>query len=280
MTLLEGRSVSSPELLDRCICVLGCSGAIAQDCHTTSFLAGKRLLVDAGTGLGRLSLDQMSLIQDVVLTHCHLDHVAALPLMLDAVGTRRGQPLRVHGLTETLTALQTHVFNGVMWPDFSRLPSAAHPFLTFHPLSVGDVLDLSGWRVEVMPANHTVPAVGYALARNEHGPWWVFSGDTGIHPPFWARLNQLDVQALVVETAFSQKEATLAEISRHLSPASLSEALALMSPEASYPIYITHTKPAEAQMIMTDIQTLTLSGAHRGKRRHLQLLAADHMFEV
>ena len=32
--------------------VLGCSGAIAKDCRTTSFLVDSDLLVDAGTGVG------------------------------------------------------------------------------------------------------------------------------------------------------------------------------------------------------------------------------------
>ena len=31
--------------------VLGCSGAIAKDCRTTSFLVDCDLLVDAGTGV-------------------------------------------------------------------------------------------------------------------------------------------------------------------------------------------------------------------------------------
>ncbi|RYF67894.1 MAG: 3',5'-cyclic-nucleotide phosphodiesterase, partial [Comamonadaceae bacterium] len=39
--------------------VLGCSGAIAKDCRTTSFLVGDDVLVDAGTGVGDLTLDEM-----------------------------------------------------------------------------------------------------------------------------------------------------------------------------------------------------------------------------
>ena len=32
--------------------VLGCSGAIARDCRTTSFLVNHNILIDAGTGVG------------------------------------------------------------------------------------------------------------------------------------------------------------------------------------------------------------------------------------
>ncbi|RZI64386.1 MAG: MBL fold metallo-hydrolase, partial [Variovorax sp.] len=101
--------------------VLGCSGAIAKDCRTTSFLIDGDLLVDAGTGVGDLTLDEMAGIDDVLLTHSHLDHIAALPLMIDAVASRRSQPLRVHALRATIEALRAHVFNNVIWPDFASI---------------------------------------------------------------------------------------------------------------------------------------------------------------
>ena len=39
--------------------VLGCSGAIAKDCRTTSFLIDGDVLIDAGTGVGDLTLEEM-----------------------------------------------------------------------------------------------------------------------------------------------------------------------------------------------------------------------------
>ena len=69
--------------------VLGCSGAIAKDCRTTSFLIDNDVLIDAGTGVGDLTLDEMRHVDHVLLTHSHLDHVAALPLMVDAVASQR-----------------------------------------------------------------------------------------------------------------------------------------------------------------------------------------------
>ena len=72
--------------------VLGCSGAIAKDCRTTSFLVDGEILVDAGTGVGDLTLDEMRQIDHVLLSHSHLDHIAALPLMVDAIAApRRGR---------------------------------------------------------------------------------------------------------------------------------------------------------------------------------------------
>ncbi len=93
--------------------VLGCSGAIAKDCRTTSFLVNDNILIDAGTVVGDLALDEMRRIDHVFLTHSHLDHVAALPLMLDAVSSMRSSPVQVHALPGTIAALQAHVFNNV-----------------------------------------------------------------------------------------------------------------------------------------------------------------------
>jgi ribonuclease BN (tRNA processing enzyme) len=232
--------------------VLGCSGAIAKGCRTTSFLVDSDLLVDAGTGVGDLTLDQMRGIEHVLLTHSHLDHIAALPLMVDAVASGVSRPIEIHALAGTIAALKAHVFNDVIWPDFTRIPSAERPFVTFSEVSVGDVLHLAGKRIEVLPAVHTVPAVGYAV----EGPSgsWVFTGDTGRNPAFWRRLNELRVAALVIETAFSNREKELAERSLHLSPQALSEELEYIAKDRRFPIYITHTKPAETDLIMSEIQ--------------------------
>lgn len=249
--------------------VLGCSGAIAKDCRTTSFLVDSDLLVDAGTGVGDLTLDEMAGIDDVVLTHCHLDHIAALPLLLDAVGGRRNRPLRVHALPATISALRAHVFNNVIWPDFERIPRPTAPYVSFHEIAIGQSLTVGSAiakHVEVLPAVHTVPACGFAVCRADGGAHWVFSGDTERNPPFWDRINALDVAVLVIETAFSNREKALAERSLHLSPLALAEELAHIDPEKHYPIYITHTKPAETEEIMSQIQMLSGEVAGLGQR--------------
>ena len=128
--------------------VLGCSGAIARGCRTTSFLLDGDVLIDAGTGVGDLDLEQMACIDHVLLTHSHLDHVASLPLMLDAVASRRiaqGKgPVQVHALPETIAALKAHVFNDTIWPDFAVIPHADAPLLRFVTFAVGQTLTVAG----------------------------------------------------------------------------------------------------------------------------------------
>lgn len=238
--------------------VLGCSGAIARNARTTSFLVGRNILVDAGTGVGDLPLDEMSAIDHVLLTHSHLDHCAALPLMLDTVAGMRRTPLQVHALPATIQALREHIFNGTIWPDFSVIPTASDPFMRFVPLQVGDSLDIGGHRVEVLPAEHSVPAVGYSVETPAGN--WVFTGDTERNPAFWNRINCMRVAMLVIETAFSEREAVLAYRSRHLCPSTLAKELAQLQVKngGGFPIGISHTKPAETELIRTEVRALGL----------------------
>ena len=177
--------------------VLGCSGSIAARCHTTSFLLDDDILIDAGTGVGELRLDELARIDHILISHSHLDHVLSIPLLADSViklrmgggGPTALRPIHVHALPETLQALRAHLFNGVIWPDFTRLPSVQHPILVFHELAVGDVLSfpargaLPERVVHVLPAAHTVPGVGFGV-ETPLG-WWVFTGDTGPNPALW-----------------------------------------------------------------------------------------------
>ena len=69
-------------------------------------------------------LDALARIDHILISHSHLDHVPA-----------------------TLEALRAPIFNGVIWPDFTRLPSAEHPISVFEPFASGDVLTFgsAGW---------------------------------------------------------------------------------------------------------------------------------------
>lgn len=265
----------APPTDPRCmpIRVLGCSGSIAAGSRTTAFLLDDDVLIDAGTGVGDLTLEQLARIDHIFISHSHLDHVLAIGLLADSVlrlRLARGRPsIQVHALEPTIQALQAHVFNGVIWPDFTRLPHIERPVLRFVPFAVGDQVTLGGRVVEALPAAHTVPAVGFAVWRAADSPAraWVFTGDTGPHAPLWERLRSMDIGSLVIETAFRDEEKALAQRSAHLHPASLMVQLAqLLRPTD---IYITHIKPGEVDTVMSEI------GAHTTPHRLHALVAGD-----
>lgn len=240
--------------------VLGCSGAIAAGYKTTAFLLDDDILIDAGTGVGDLPLDALAAIDHILLSHSHLDHVLGIPLLADAVLRLRAAagkpPIRVHALPATLAALRQHIFNGVIWPDFTALPSREAPVLSLHPFEIGDRVELGGRLIEVLPAAHTVPAVGFAV---DAGParghaHWVYTGDTGPNPALWQRLAGLRLSHLVIETAFSDDEAQVAHVSQHLCPADLGHELAQLA--GSVDVRITHIKPGEVEAVMQGVQAL------------------------
>lgn len=259
--------------------VLGCSGAIAKDCRTTSFLIDHNILIDAGTGVGDLTLEEMRQIDHVFLTHSHLDHIAGLPLMLDAVSSLRGSPVVVHALRETIAALRLHIFNNVIWPDFSAIPTLNKPLLRYAAFTTGQQVPIGMRLIEVLPAVHTVPAVAFAVQGTKD--WWVFSGDTGNNSALWAWINSHSISQLVVETAFSNQEQVLAAKSLHLSPAALAQELAHLRPDRLFPIHITHTKPSEAHIIMEEICNFVKAETlANGVTLDIHWLKMGHIFEM
>ncbi|KAK3295455.1 cAMP phosphodiesterases class-II-domain-containing protein, partial [Chaetomium fimeti] len=58
-----------------------------------------------------------SLIETYLITHPHLDHIAGF--VINTAGLPGSRPKRVAGLPSTITALKTHVFNNVIWPNLS-----------------------------------------------------------------------------------------------------------------------------------------------------------------
>jgi ribonuclease BN (tRNA processing enzyme) len=242
--------------------VLGCSGGIGQDggqiARTSSFLLDDDILLDAGTGVEDLSIDELTAIEHVFLTHSHLDHIAALPLLVDSVGNRRDHPLIVHALPETIAALRAHIFNWVIWPDFTEIPHFDRPWMKFSPLTIGSTLELpskvasqSSRFIRCLAANHTVPALAFHT-RCATGSL-VYSGDNVPTDEFWSQINGIqDLKALIVETAFSNREQDLAVTSKHMYPIALGEALAKLQIDTQ--IYLTHFKPADRQTIEQEVQ--------------------------
>lgn len=230
--------------------ILGCSGGIGGNNRTTSMLLDQDVLIDAGTGVGDLGLSELSLIDHVFVTHSHLDHIACIPWLMDSVGFMRKQALTVHATEETLEILRQHVFNGKVWPDFARIPSAQQPFLRYHTIRVGQTVELGGRRITALPANHTVPAVGFQLDSGTAS--LAFSGDTTTNDALWEEINRIgNLRYLIVETAFPNTDRKIALLAKHFCPDLLAESLLKLrlTPE----IYITHLKPGETDVIMREI---------------------------
>ncbi len=233
--------------------VLGCSGGINQSVATTSFLVDDDILIDAGTGVSDLTLEEMRRIKHIFITHSHLDHIASIPLLADTLfDDLVGNPLIVHALPETIKAMQDHIFNWTIWPNFTELPHKTNAVLKFEAAEAGTVVELSGRQIEVISVNHAVPGVGYCVESD--GRVFAFSGDTTSNENFWATLNKHDsLDLLFVESAFSDKDIELAKVAFHYCPKLLAEDLPKLKHKAR--VYISHLKPGCEQEIIEQCQT-------------------------
>jgi ribonuclease BN (tRNA processing enzyme) len=230
--------------------VLGCSGGIGGSLRTTSFLVDDDILLDAGTGVGDMSLEQLAKIDHIFVSHSHLDHVTSIPFLVDTVCWMRRSPIKVYGIKETLDILRAHLFNWKIWPDFTQIPDSDNPFMVYRELKVGETIELRGRRFTAIPANHTVPAVGYKMENSRAA--LIFSGDTSTNDALWAVVNATEnLKYLIIETAFSNKEREIAVASKHLCPRMLAEELEKMHVRPE--VFITHLKPGEGALTMKEV---------------------------
>src|SRR5258707_8231385 len=100
----------------------------------------------------------------------------------------RGSPIVVYGIKETLDILRSHLFNWKIWPDFTQIPDAENPFMVYREIVAGEGGELQGRRVTAIPANHTLPAVGYFLQSARRAP--IFSRDTPGHEALWKAVHR------------------------------------------------------------------------------------------
>jgi cAMP phosphodiesterase len=238
--------------------VLGCSGGIGGDLRTTSLLVDEDVLIDAGTGVGDLSIEELAKVDHILVTHSHLDHIACIAFMVDTVGWMRDKPLTIYGLPETLQALKDHIFNWKIWPDFTVIPTPQKPFMAYQTLEVGTPVKLGERLFAPIPANHVVPAVGYLVDSGESR--LIFSGDTGVNDALWEIANRTqNLKYIIIETAFPNKEREIAVMSKHLCPSMLADELAKLNRPVE--ILVTHLKPGEVHLTMSEI------GRNAGKWR-------------
>ncbi len=232
--------------------VLGCSGGIGAGARTSAMLIDNDVLIDAGTGIGDLDLSDLDSIRHVFLTHAHLDHIAGLPMLADRVFDENFEtPLTVYAREETLRAVQDHLFNGVIWPDFAELPTPQNPMLRYHVCSPGDTVTIDHRDFYAVDVMHSVPSLGFTV-QNSGGAFAV-SGDTKTNETLWPVLNACDdLRVLVIEVSFPDEMQDLAADSGHYTPRTLTDDLRRLRHEPE--IWLTGMKPGEEDTIYEQVK--------------------------
>jgi len=230
--------------------VLGCSGGIAKDLRTTTFLLNDEILFDAGTGVGELSLDDMLSIKHVVITHAHLDHVCGLALMLASIYDDMPPPVTIYAPPPVLMVLKISLYNWQLWPDFSELPYGGTPILQFRALEQDQPTEIvSNIKVQPVILGHTVESFGYIIKDGQ--TTICFCGDTGPTEKVWQTLNELGgADHLFIEASYPNDNEVLALQSGHYTPALLAVDLEKLQHKPK--VHIHHIKPGCEEIVIQE----------------------------
>lgn len=235
--------------------VLGCSGSATDGLDTTTFLINDKILIDAGTGVRKLSINELKNVSDIVITHSHLDHIAYLPFIGDSLFDEVDRPINIYCLKETESHLKENIFNNAIWPDFLSI-RGRHDSSVFSIKNIVGGVDyrISGVTVEAVRVNHTVPSVGLRVSEESHS--FAFTGDTTTNDDFWSMVNshqQLDL--LIAECAFPTKMSKMSEIAGHYNPKTLH--VDLEKCKLNTKILISHLKAGYEDEIMDEIHDVS-----------------------
>jgi len=235
--------------------VLGSAGAEFPNFRPPAFMIDEHLLLDAGTIGSVLTEEEQWGLKHIFITHSHLDHIRAITALADNIIIKNLRHLvQVFSIPEVISALREHMFNNVIWPDFSSIPSPERPVISFETINSGADYSVSDYRIRAIPVNHTVPAVGYRVC---HGSTTLlYTGDTGPTEEIWQYASGVDV--LIVEVSFPNNMEPLALLTKHLTCSLL---IAELEKIVRLPnrILITHPKPQYYDIIRSELECLGLN---------------------
>lgn len=223
--------------------VVGCHGGETPKHRTSAFLLDERLAIDAGSLTSGLDLKLQYQIEAVLVSHAHLDHIRDLATIADNRAQHGCPPLLVVGTRATLDVLRRHFFNGLLWPDFTQIPSKKHPTIAYKALEREARAVIAGYGVRAIEVTHTIDTSAFIVDRG--GAALAYSGDTGPTDRLWEALNdQKDLRALVMEVSFPNEQQRVATLSGHHTPQTLLPDLQKLRNPRELPILLFHIKPA------------------------------------
>ncbi len=237
--------------------VLGSSGGEAPGFGLSSFLIDDCLLIDTGCVASALDVGQQAKIDHILLTHSHLDHTGGLPFLADNIFGIRTGPVQVHGIAATLDGVQRNLLNGMLWPDFSRLPSKAFPTLLYREVPEGESFEAAGYSITAVRVSHAVESVAYLLQGRRGSLLHI--GDTGPTEAVWRLARDAPrLRAVCIEATFPNRLQEVADLSGHLTPRTLRIELDKLGRDV--PVYVFHLKPRFRAEIVAELKALGRRG--------------------
>ncbi|MBN2193405.1 MAG: 3',5'-cyclic-nucleotide phosphodiesterase [Polyangiaceae bacterium] len=222
--------------------VVGCHGGQTPTHRTSAFVIDDRLAVDAGSLAAGLDLKLQLSLEGCIISHAHLDHIKELAMVADNRCQAECEPLLVGASKATIKVLSRHIFNNLVYPDFTTIPTPNHPTIRFVELRPQEPRRIAGYAVESVPVNHTIPTTGFIIRGPDSS--LAYTGDTGPTDRLWELLRaEKNLRALLHEVSFPNQEQKLATVSGHHTPATLREDLRKYGHPQDLPTLLFHIKP-------------------------------------
>ncbi|MCF6310248.1 MAG: HD domain-containing protein [Sulfurimonas sp.] len=249
--------------------ILGAYGTKAKGFATSSFELNEKNVIDAGNLLESLE-ERSAKIENIWLTHSHLDHICDIAYIIDNYFHMRKRTLNIIGLPQTIEAIKKHYFNGSIWPDFSSIPlmNSKEMAIKYVELEFGvqHVVGESEY-IEAFKTDHTVPSCGYIYKKNKTAV--IITADTYSLDNLIDKVNNnKEITSMVIECSFPSEFEDLAKESKHLTPKLLFNRLKKIKRE-NITLYINHIKPIYLEKITNEIEK------YRGKWEPIVLKDLD-----
>jgi len=230
--------------------------------YVTSFVINDSVAIDAGC-LGFWGTpQQQEAVRHVFLTHAHADHTASLPIFIENAWTPAEDCPTVYGSTETLEAVQKHIFNNNVWPDFIAISKTMPPFLRVCPLQHEMPAQADGLTITPVQVNHLIPTYGFVVSDGESAV--IFGGDSGPTDRLWEIARQTQgLRAVFLEACFPNSMTGLAEVSLHLTPQMFGREAAKLP--AGIRVIAVHIKVRYREQVIQELHDLQLSNLEIGE---------------
>ncbi|MBT4793155.1 MAG: 3',5'-cyclic-nucleotide phosphodiesterase [Halobacteriovoraceae bacterium] len=237
--------------------IIGGHGGVTRNYHATSYLIDESLLIDAGSVASGLDIQAQLKIDHILLSHAHLDHTKDLAFICDNCFGLRDKPFEVHCYKTVHSAVKEHIFNNIIWPDFSTLPTPENPTIRFNEIVDEKTIVLGKYRVTPIHVSHPVlkPNEGMGFIVEKDNTAIVFTMDTKATDRIWEVSKKVkNLKAIFTEVSFPNKLQYVADISDHHTPDTIKEELKKMPKDI--PIYLGHLKPNYQELLIQEITDL------------------------
>ena len=234
--------------------ILGCYGGQLPGKRLTSLLINNEILIEAGGVTDAIGINGQNAIKHIVISHAHMDHIRDIPMLVDNVFGMKTFPINVIAAKPVIEALRNHIFNDIIFPDFTALPTKEKPSITFTEAPVEKTFSVGGLDIELVVVNHPIPTFGMFITEGD--ATLLYSADTGPTEKIWLKAKDYtNLKAVILETSFPNKLAEISLISGHLSPCHLEAELEKLGRQ-DLPVYLHHLKPSFEDEIIDEVMSL------------------------